>query len=409
MSQHTTTRSVGNFVPERLNQALSVRGFSATELAARIGVTNTTISRWRTGIQAPSPSMMEAMASELRVAPEWLTRSVRNATSKPNYRGSIAQMKQERSLLGARVQWLEEVSSQFEEYVDYPSINLPSFDLKRLSEITDSVIEEAADACRKLWNLGDGPIGDLLLLLENAGAVVALEETGIARIEGLSVWSTSGRPFILLCADKGNAFRSRFDAAHELGHLVLHRFIEAPGDATSHKLMEQHAHRFAGAFLLPARGFVPEVSTPVSLQALLFLKQRWGTSVAAMILRLRSLGIVTEDDYLRLIKHRSAKWGNKREPLDDERTPEKPRLLRRTMELLVNEGVIRADGLAGLLGISARDVESMLGLPVGYLSGKKADIVELTLRRRDPSEAPVPPVQNSGTSVVSFDKFKRQP
>lgn len=407
MNQRTSIRTVGNFVPDRLSQALSVRGFSATELAARIGVTNTTISRWRTGNQAPSPAMLETMASELRVAPEWLTRPMRKATSKPNYRGSIAQLKQERGLLGARMEWLEEVSSQLEEFVDYPAVNLPSFDLRRLAEITDSVIEEAADACRKLWNLGDGPIGDTLLLLENGGAVVALEETGIARIEGLSAWSTSGRPLVLLCADKGNAFRSRFDAAHELGHLVLHRYIEAPGDAASHKLIEQQAHRFAGAFLLPARGFVAEVSTPVSLQALVFLKQRWGVSVAAMIMRLRALGIVSEDDYLRLIKHRSAKWGNKREPLDEERTPETPRLLKRTMELLINEGVIRPEGLADMLGISSRDVESMFGLPIGYLAGKKADIVELAIKRRDPVDDLAPTMAGSTLNVVSFDRFRK--
>ncbi|MCC4597501.1 ImmA/IrrE family metallo-endopeptidase [Xanthomonas campestris pv. phormiicola] len=407
MNQRTNTRSVGNFVPDRLSQALSVRGFSATELAARIGVTNTTISRWRTGSQAPSPTMLEAMASELRVAPEWLTRPLRNTTSKPNYRGSIAQLKQERGLLGARMEWLEEASSQLEEFVDYPAVNLPSFDLRRLAQITDSVVEEAADACRKLWNLGEGPVGDTLLLLENAGAVVALEETGIARIEGLSAWSTSGRPFVLLCADKGNAFRSRFDAAHELGHLVLHRHIEAPGDAASHKLMEQQAHRFAGAFLLPARGFVAEVSTPVSLQALVFLKQRWGVSVAAMIMRLRALGVISEEDYLRLIKHRSAKWGNKREPLDDERTPEEPRLLRRTMELLINEGVIRADGLADMLGISARDVESMFGLPIGYLSGKKADIVELAIKRRELTDVSSSTIADSTSNVVLFDRFRK--
>lgn len=406
MSARTTIRSIGNFVPDRLTQALSVRGFSATELAARIGVTNTTISRWRTASQIPSPTMVEAMAAELRVAPEWLTRPLRGATSKPNYRGSVAQLKPERSLLGARMEWLEEVSAQLEEFVDYPDVNLPNIELRRLSEITDSVIEEAADACRKLWNLGEGPIGDMLLLLENAGAVVASEETGIARIEGLSAWSASGRPFVLLCSDKGNGFRSRFDAAHELGHLVLHRYIDAPGDAASHKLMEQQAHRFAGAFLLPARGFTAEVSTPVSLQALVFLKQRWGVSVAAKIMRLRALGVISEDDYLRLIKHRSAKWGNKREPLDDERTPESPRLLRRTMELLVNEGVIRADGLADMLGISSRDIESLIGLPFGYLSGKRADVVELAIKRRDSTDVASPALADSGSNVVPFGRLK---
>lgn len=398
------TRSIENFVPERLTQALAARGFSATELAARIGVTNTTISRWRNAAQIPSGPMLEAVAQELRVSAEWLTRPLRNATSKPNFRGSVAQLKPERSLLNARLDWLEEVANQFEQYVDYPDVKIPSIEAKRLSEITTGCIESAADACRKAWGLSDGPVGDILLLLENAGAIIAREETGIANIEGLSAWSAAGRPLVLLCADKGNAYRSRFDAAHELGHLVLHRYIEAPGDAASHKLMEQQAHRFAGAFLLPARGFGAEVFTPVSLQGLLFLKQRWGASVAAMIMRLRAMEIISEDDYLRLIKHRSAKWGNRQEPNDDDRAPEEPRLLKRTMDLLVREGIISPEALPSMLGISARDVESLLALPFGQLSAKKADIVELSLKRKAPVDASISTKGEGTSNVVSFER-----
>lgn len=403
------TRPVENFVPERLIQALAARGFSATELAARIGVTNTTISRWRNAAQIPSPPMLETMAQELRVTAEWLTRPMRNATTKPNFRGSVAQLKQDRSLLNVRMEWLEEVAIQLEEYVDYPESNIPSIQAKRLSEITTAIIEDAAEACRETWGLSNGPVGDVLLLLENAGVIVAREETGIARIEGLSAWSASGRPLVLLCADKGNAYRSRFDAAHELGHLVLHRYIEAPADAASHKLMEQQAHRFAGAFLLPSKGFVPEVASPVSLQGLLLLKQRWGVSVGAMIMRLHALEVISENDYLRLIKHRSAKWGSKQEPNDEGRVPETPRLLKRTMELLAQEGVISLDTLSSMLGLSARDIESLLSLPFGQLSAKKADIVELSLKRKVPVPGTAEPVvrRNGEANVVSLDRFRK--
>ncbi|HHA2771945.1 TPA: helix-turn-helix domain-containing protein [Stenotrophomonas maltophilia] len=402
------TRSIERFVPERLTQALAVRGFSATELAARIGVTNTTISRWRNSAQVPSSAMLEAMAHELRVTVEWLSRPFREEVTKPNFRGSIAQLKPERALLNGRMSWLEELAAYLEQYVDYPEVKIPHVRVESLSQITTSVIEDAANACRSAWGLSDGPAGDILLLLENSGVVVAREETGIARIEGLSAWSRSGRPFVYLCADKENAYRGRFDAAHELGHLVLHRYIDAPGDAASHKLMEQQAHRFAGAFLLPARGFSAEVNVPVSLQSLLALKKRWGVSVGAMIMRLRALGIVGEDDYLRLIKHRSARWGQRQEPNDDDRVPEQPRLLKRTMELLVNEGVVVPDALPGMLGISARDVEGLLGLPFGQLSRKKADIVELTIKRRETTESLQPVLSEGGSSnVVAFGSFKK--
>ena len=381
------SRSIDNFMPERLEQALAARGFSAVELAARIGTTSTTISRWRNRAQTPSGDMLEKLAIELRVSPEWLTRPLYGRVSTPYYRGSVALMKSDRALLNARIHWLDEVSHQLEQYVDYPPINIPCMNFSKISEITDTDIEDAADKCREVWGLKDGPISDVLLLLENSGVIVAREETGTPKIEGLSSWSKSGRPLILLSSDKGNAYRSRFDAAHELGHLVLHKYIDAPSDPAAHKMMEQQAHRFAGAFLLSSKGFSAEVASPVTLQGLVFLKKRWGVSVAAMIMRLVALGVVGENDYLRLIKLRSAKWGNKKEPNDEDREAENPRLLRRTVELLQQEGVLTAEALPSLLGLSPRDVEGLLGLPFGMLSLPKAEVLELTLKRPTNHEA----------------------
>ncbi len=403
-----TTRSIGNFVAERMVQALDARGMSSVELAARMGVTANTISRWKTGNNPPSASMLETMALALRVNPEWLTRPLAKKLSNPYFRGSVAQMKRERSLLGARLSWLEEVASQLEDYVDYPKVNLPNTEFQKLSEITDRCIEDMAETCRELWGLGDGPVGDLLLILENNGVIVSREETGISRIEGLSAWTSSGRPLVLLSSDKGNAFRSRFDAAHELGHLVLHKQIPAPGDSSKHKVMESQAHRFAGAFLLPAESFVSEVTAPVTLHGLLYLKQRWGVSVAAMILRLRALGLVGEEDYLRLIKHRSAKWGVRKEPLDDERSVEVPRLMNRTLDLLVSEGVLKPDAISDLLGISTRDIESLMGLPFGTLSSKVAEVVELQLRSRRSESGPIEDRGQASSNVIVGDFGSRK-
>lgn len=403
------TRSIENFVPERLEQALTARGFSAVELAARIGITSTTISRWRNRAQSPSGEMLDRLAAELRVSPEWLTRPFNTGISTPHFRGSVAQMKAERALLNARAHWLNEVAGQLEEYVDYPSLNLPSRPYTKPNEITDVDIEEAADECRERWGLKFGPIANVLLLLENAGVIVAREETGTPRIEALSAWNADGRPLVLLCADKGNGYRSRFDAAHELGHLVLHRYVQAPADPATHKLMEQQAHRFAGAFLLPSKGFTAEVTSPVTLQGLLVLKKKWGASVAAMIMRLVALGVIEESDYLRLIKLRSAKWGNKQEPNDDDRQPEQPRLLKRTVELLANEGIVTMDALPSLLGLSARDVESLFHLPFGSLALPKADVLELRLKppHREGATAPYGnATEEASDNVIPFGTTK---
>jgi Zn-dependent peptidase ImmA (M78 family)/transcriptional regulator with XRE-family HTH domain len=374
------SKVVGNFEPVRLEEALTARGLTAVELAARMGVTPTTVSRWRNGAQLPGGEQLFKLATELRVSAQWLTRPPTSSLSRPYFRGSIAQMKADRAMLNARIRWLDELALQLEAYVDYPPVTVPRLKFAKANEIADGDIEAAAQSCRSLWGLQDGPIADVVLVLENAGVIVAREETGLARIEGLSAWSEGGRPYVLLCADKSNGFRSRFDAAHELGHLVLHSYISAPSDAATHKLMEHQAHRFAGAFLMPAKGFSAEVSVPATLQGLLLLKKRWGASVAAMIMRLVALEMIGDNDYLRLIKLRSAKWGNRQEPLDDELTPETPRLLRRAVELLVANGVLSQSSLPEFVGLSLADIESLLSFPWGTLTRPAAEVVSFPNR-----------------------------
>jgi Zn-dependent peptidase ImmA (M78 family) len=370
------TRTIDNFQVERLEQAMRARACTAVELAGRVNVTPTTISRWKSGT-LPTGELLFRVAEALRVTPQWLTRPVPPRLGYPHFRGSVAQMKSDRELLDVRINWLAELAGLFEAYVDYPAVNVPRRTYTRPGDITDTDIEAAAAECRALWGLKEGPIADVVLLLENAGVIVAREETGAARIEGLSTWGCDGRPYVLLCADKANGFRSRFDAAHELGHLILHPRIAMPVDAATYKLMELQAHRFASAFLMPEKTFVAEVPMPVSLQGLLLLKKRWGVSVGAMIMRLKGLKLISEAEYLRLIKLRSAKWGSKQEPLDDEREPEQPRLLRRTADLLCDAGVLSYDGLSEFSGLSEADTESLLGLGWGALSARADNVTAL--------------------------------
>lgn len=52
-------------------------------------------------------------------------------------------------------------------------------------------------------------------------------------------------------------------------------------------------------------------------------------------------------------------------------------MLKRTIELLASSGIISVERLAAFAGLSAIDVEMMVGLPEGYLTGKKAAVVHL--------------------------------
>jgi len=202
---------IQGFESERLSQILAARRLSQAQLASLVGVSPATVSKWRSGNQVPERETLERLASVVNVTPEWFTRAP-HATA--------------RAMLKARIEWAQDVALALSEFVDYPALNLPTRQFKEPDEITPDEIELAASECRDLWRIGRAAVPDLALAIEGAGVILTREETGISQIEGLSAWSDAlERPLVLLSSDKDDGYRSRFDLAHELVHLILHRFI----------------------------------------------------------------------------------------------------------------------------------------------------------------------------------------
>lgn len=403
------TKGIDDLQPQRLEHMLAVRGLTKGQLAALVGVAASTVTKWCKGDQSPEAETFERLAYVLNVKPEWLTRPPLKGVSAPLFRSNASALKSGREMLEARTLMLQEIATLLSEHVDFPWLCLPVRNFTSADQITSADIESAAEECRVLWQLGKGPIQDLVLAAEGAGVVVVREETEIPVIEGLSCWSEElgGRPLVHLSADKSNAFRSRFDLAHELGHLVLHRFLPPPADKETYNLMESQAHQFAGALLLPAQTFADEVRLPVNLDSLLSLKQRWGVSVAAMLMRLHALCVLSADEKLALFKRRSARWGAKSEPGDQAWVPEKPRLLRRSVELLVSEGVLSAERIPYFLGVSNRDVEKLCHLRERYFE-EPGQVMDLAMLRdsRCRDETPLSRPSTAG-DVIDFRRFRR--
>ncbi len=391
---------VQGFQKERLSQVLAARRLTQIQLASMAGVSPATVSKWRAGSQAPEREALERLASVVNVTPEWFTRPASTSVSLPLFRSNASAHVAARAMLEARLEWTQDLAAALMEFVEYPEVNLPFRRFTNPEEITSEEIERAASDCRDLWRLGRGVVQDLALAVEGAGVIVVREETGIAQIEGLSAWSeVLGRPLILLSADKDNGYRSRFDLAHELGHLILHRHIARATERDRHNLMEKQAHRFAGAFLLPAESFAAEVRIPPTLDDLLILKRRWGVSAAAIIMRLRALSMLDEDGALTLFKRRSARWGAKSEPGDGDRTPEQPRLLRRTIDLLVEENVMPLAAIPRHIGLAASDIEALTGLPEGYFQGKSNVVQFARMRNSVPADGGY---ANAPSTVLPF-------
>ena len=137
---------------------------------------------------------------------------------------------------------------------------------------------------------------------------------------------------ILLNPLKEDYYRQRFDVAHELGHIVMHTDSE-PGS----KIVEGQAHRFAAEFLMPATGIRDELPSRVDWQRLFCLKERWGVSLQALLMRCRQLKVMSESTYQRAMVALSSNGWRRQEP-GEGTVPELPSLLPKCVELLETAG-----------------------------------------------------------------------
>lgn len=361
------------FLGARLVQAREARLLTATSLAEMIGVKSANISHYEHGKQSPSPEVMERIADILNQPVAFFMRPMPNYDKELWWRAMSSATKGARARAQARHSWLREIVAYLSDYVDFPAINIPNFNLTGdVQTINTEMIEEIASQCRAFWKLGDGPIADVVLLLENNGAILSKGELVAESLDAFSQWPTdSSHPFIFLGGDKASAVRSRHDASHELGHLILHRNVDVKAirNPALFKLIESQAHRFSGAFNLPAKGFADQLWAP-TLDAFLALKPHWKTSIAGMIKRCEHLGILSEEQGRRAWINMNRRGWRKEEPLDNRIVPEKPRLLRRSFELLVDEGIKTPQQIVSDLALNPRDIEALACLDSGYLSGE---------------------------------------
>lgn len=269
-----------------------------------------------------------------------------------------------------RKTWLRDITGYLSEFVRFPVSNLPDLGLPANPLlISDSEIEDAAHRTRVYWNLPRGPIANVVLLLENQGVIVARDEFDAESLESMCEPRPNDRPFVMIGTDKGTAVRWRFDAAHELGHLLLHTKIPDGTLPTKDqfKLIENQAHRFAAAFLLPLDEFGDDLFA-VTLDAFRAIKPRWKTSIGMMIIRARHAKFLSEDTERSLWTNYNRRKWRKAEPLDDTLEPETPRLLRRGFEMILSEGLQTPDDVVSRLGLSMADIEDLSGCSRGYLS-----------------------------------------
>jgi len=333
----------------RLQTGRELRGKSQTALAKDAGITAAAISQFENGHSRPSPGTLLKISSALDLPVGYFVRRPGGHEAPTAYFRSLRSTSAtERRRAAALVGLLHELVHSVEQHVALPAVDLPENTL-----VADDAVENAAADAREHFGLdADSPVPDVLRILERHGVVTARFRVDAEKMDAFSV-AYPDRPIVVLGADKGHRDRSRFDAAHELGHLVLH----GPDHAGT-KEAEAQAHKFAAVFLMPAAGIRDELPSRPDWERLIALKRKWEVSLAALLMRARTLGLMDQQTYTQAMKTMSARHWRKDEPgpLGE---PEKPILLAKALDVAQAHGVSLED-LAAERGLPVHELRSIL-------------------------------------------------
>ena len=370
-------RSLPKPIPERIKEAREARGFTLEAFADALAVSRQAVAQYETGIIAPSGEAMSKIIGLTEQPLSFFTSApARSGELTTAFWRSLKRMSQHhRRRIVRRLQWASDITALVERFVDLPAVNLPEIEFD-CDVHGDEEIERAAEVAREHWKLGSGPISNLAITLEENGIVLVRESASCDDMDAVSAWSM-GRPFILLDNDVEGGPRDLFNLAHELGHVLLHTGVEI--DSSNLTRIERQADRFAGAFLLPNQTFPKEVFGS-SLDHFKFLKKRWGVSIQAMIYRCKNLGLLSENQVAYLFKQINHHRMRRHEPLDDAFPVNKPTMLGGAIKMIVEHGVYTRGQIEDDLRLNMRDVESLCGVPRGYLDAR---VVRMQFKSKD--------------------------
>ncbi len=363
------------FVGERLKTARLYRNMTIQELSEQISVSKQAISQYEKGNIAPKADVVFQLVTKLRFPKDFFFEEISDDMVVGNtfFRALYGSKKLDLETQRIKPLIIFKMYEFLSEYLNLPSIDLPDQNL-----FDGQSPEECARILRSYWKLTGEPITNVVSLLEKKGIVVSSYKTEKMNIDAYTqIYNTpkGNRYCVVLGDDKNSYVRRNFDAAHELGHIILHEGLKdiSEFERSENKEIENEANRFAAEFLLPSKSFYLDLGNATKISSYIDLKKKWKVSIGAMIMRAKHLDRITNQQYQNLYKSLSAKGWRKKEPFDDEWELQKPILFKKSIRILLDHDVLTpvqiVDGLRkhGYPMLS-EDIEKLLDLDSGTLS-----------------------------------------
>ncbi len=338
------------FNPEMLILAREFHGLTIQELSERLGVSSGYVSQLENGLKEPTDNIMQLIVAVLKFPYQhYFEQGRRESTPTSFYRRRVVIspviLRQCTAKMTEIKRNIEKLLSQVDSEVRLPFID---------PEECVGGAKAVAKQMRLHFRMPPGPIRDLTKTLEEAGVIIIPFDFGTRKIDACSEW-VLGHPVIFV-NKYIPASRLRHTLSHELGHLVMHKFITDE--------CEQQADQFSAEFNLPEDEIKREL-IPMNLDRLARLKLKWKSSMQAILYRATALGVISPRTaryhWMLMRRYRY----HESEPHEDMMPVEKPTALRELLEVFTNSLKFTKLEIVGFLNIFEEFYDEVyLGKPV---------------------------------------------
>lgn len=341
--------------PSRLIIARKRLGLTLTRLAELTGLSTHSLSVYENGHQAPTEETLLVLANALNVAPAFLTAP--DVEEIPEGAVSFRALSKMPARLRDRALSAGRIALLIDDWID-ARFQLPAADIPTL---TGYAPEAAAEVVRARWGLGERPIANMLHLLEAHGVRIYSLTDENNELDAYSLY-WHARPFIFLNTSKSGE-RGRFDAAHELGHLVLHGEYQV----LNRPAAELEANRFAAAFLMPRGSVLGQGLRDATAARILRAKLIWKVAAMALTHRLYELDLLTDWGYRTVCVQLSRLGYRRTEPQGIQR--ESSQLLSKVFRSVREDGDTPST-IAAVIGITSHELQNhVFGLTMTTVPG----------------------------------------
>lgn len=343
--------------PSRLKLARQRRGMTRADLGRRTGITTRSLLAYEVGEQAPTAEYLRKLSDALAFPIAFFEGAPVEEvpTAAISFRALSKLSAGQRDAARGAGQLALIIADWIGERFHLPAPDVPA--------LTGMDPETAAETVRRQWGLGVTMIGNMVHVLEAHGIRVFSVAADCRDVDAYSFYR-GPTPYVFLNTVK-TPERTRFDCAHELGHLVLHHQGEQVAQGPE---AERGADRFAAAMLMPRSSVLAAGLRNATVDQILAARRRWKVSAMALTHRLHELHLLTEWGYRTACIDLSRLGYRRGEPGGTE--PEASQLLHKVQAALREEGTTPTR-FADSLGITVEELNKhFFGLvPVSLKGG----------------------------------------